>query len=100
MSKVTSKFQVTVPKAIAERFNIKPGDQIEWEPAGDGIRVVPASRRRRPKAARQERLRLFDKATERQQRRQATLDSELLKASARSGRGCEREDLYGRGSPR
>jgi AbrB family looped-hinge helix DNA binding protein len=34
MSKVTGKLQVTLPKSIAERFNIKPGDQIEWEAAG------------------------------------------------------------------
>jgi AbrB family looped-hinge helix DNA binding protein len=45
MSKVTSKLQVTLPKAIAERFNIKPGDQIEWEAAGETIRVVPARKR-------------------------------------------------------
>lgn len=98
MSKVTSKLQVTVPKAIAERFKIKPGDRIEWEAAEDAIRVVPASRRKKLKAAPQERLRLFDKATERQKRRQATLDTEAIKSSAESGRGWGREDLYGRGS--
>jgi AbrB family looped-hinge helix DNA binding protein len=43
MAKVTSKRQVTVPKAIAEQYGIRPGDEIEWLPAGDAIRVVPMS---------------------------------------------------------
>ena len=30
MAKVTSKFQVTVPKTIADRYSIGPGDEIEW----------------------------------------------------------------------
>jgi AbrB family looped-hinge helix DNA binding protein len=29
MGKVTSKLQVTVPKAIAQRYGIRPGDEIE-----------------------------------------------------------------------
>jgi AbrB family looped-hinge helix DNA binding protein len=41
MTKVTSKYQVTVPKAIADRYSIRPGDEIEWIAAGDAIRVVP-----------------------------------------------------------
>jgi bifunctional DNA-binding transcriptional regulator/antitoxin component of YhaV-PrlF toxin-antitoxin module len=39
MAKVTSKLQVTVPKALAENA-IRPGDEIAWEAAGDVIRVV------------------------------------------------------------
>jgi bifunctional DNA-binding transcriptional regulator/antitoxin component of YhaV-PrlF toxin-antitoxin module len=30
---------VTVPKAIADEYGIKPGDEISWTPAGDAIRV-------------------------------------------------------------
>ena len=30
MAKVTSKFQVTVPKLIAQQYNIRPGDHIDW----------------------------------------------------------------------
>ncbi len=44
MARVTSKLQVTVPKAIAKRFRIRPGDDIDWVPAGDVIRVVPPRR--------------------------------------------------------
>lgn len=41
MAKVTSKYQVTVPKKIAERYGIHPGDDIGWEAAADVIRVIP-----------------------------------------------------------
>ena len=33
MAKVTSKLQVTVPKALAERYGIRPGDDIRFEEA-------------------------------------------------------------------
>jgi AbrB family looped-hinge helix DNA binding protein len=92
MSKVTSKLQVTVPKALAQRFHIEPGDEIEWEAAGETIRVVPARTRRTDTRAR---LELFDKATARQAERQ--------RAAPRKGpssRGWTREDLYTRGRPR
>ena len=45
MAKVTSKLQVTVPKALAERYDLEPGDEITWEAAGDVIRVVPPRKR-------------------------------------------------------
>jgi AbrB family looped-hinge helix DNA binding protein len=59
MSKVTSKLQVTIPKAIADRFKIKPGDRIQWEAPGEIIRVIPARKRAPSKAAWQERLKHF-----------------------------------------
>ena len=96
MSKVTSKLQVTLPKSIADRFNIKPGDQIDWEAAGDTIRVVPARKNARRKQTPVERLKHFDRATERQREREKSLDSALLAASARQGRGWARSDLYDR----
>ena len=63
MAKVTSKYQVTVPKAIANEYNIRPGDDIDWIPAGDVIRVVPHGK---PSVTedRESRLRFFDQATE------------------------------------
>ncbi len=36
---VTSKGQVTIPKAVRDRLNIKPGNQVNFELADDG-RVV------------------------------------------------------------
>jgi AbrB family looped-hinge helix DNA binding protein len=93
MAKVTSKLQVTVPKALADRYGIAPGDQIDWEPAGDAIRVVPAGKRTRRDAI--ARARLFDQATRRQQERQAARP-----AATASERGWTREDLYDRGRAR
>lgn len=91
MTRVTSKRQVTIPKLIADQYDIAPGDDIEFVPAGDSIRVHPPIR---PAAAdRSRRLELFDRATERQQGRQRG-----VKQPARSQRGWRREDLYERGS--
>jgi bifunctional DNA-binding transcriptional regulator/antitoxin component of YhaV-PrlF toxin-antitoxin module len=59
MAKVTSKYQVTVPRKIAETYHIRPGDDIDWVPAGEVIRVIPPGK---PAAAqdRESQLRLFD----------------------------------------
>ena len=93
MAKVTSKLQVTVPKALADRFGIAPGDEIDWEPAGDAIRVTP--RRNRTRRDTKTRVRLFDQATKRQQERQAARP-----ATPAAERGWTREDLYDRGRAR
>jgi AbrB family looped-hinge helix DNA binding protein len=68
MAKVTSKYQVTVPKAIAEQYSIRPGDDIDWVAAGDVIRVIPPGKQMASED-RESRLRLFDQATERHRRR-------------------------------
>ena len=94
MSKITSKRQVTVPKHIADRFGLGPGDQIEWVAEDDSIRVYPGSPASEV-ASVEQRLRWFDQATERQRRRQATSESE-----ASGERGWAREDAYSRGVPR
>jgi len=41
MAKVTSKYQVTIPKALADELGIEPGHDIEWSSAGDSIRLTP-----------------------------------------------------------
>ncbi|HMB54801.1 MAG TPA: AbrB/MazE/SpoVT family DNA-binding domain-containing protein, partial [Thermoanaerobaculia bacterium] len=40
-SKVTSKLQVTLPKALADAYGIRPGDEIAWVPSGSTVTVVP-----------------------------------------------------------
>ena len=95
MSKVTSKLQVTVPKVIADRYGIRPGDEIEWVAAGDTIRVVPPDRQA-SRANPELRLKLFDAATRRQRLRQSTGP----KRRAGRDRGWKREDLYARARPR
>lgn len=97
MSKVTSKLQVSIPKAVATRYGLKPGDEVTFLAAGDSIRLVP------PAAAPEsydvaERLEIFDCATRRLiQRKRRT-------AAGRGGRQAERgwtrAELYERGRAR
>ena len=93
MAKITSKLQVTVPKAIAELYHIRPGDEVTFEPAGDVIRIVPVKPRRIARTLSiEDRLALFDAATARQRERERN-------ARAKPGgpvRGWRREDLYER----
>ena len=70
MSKVTSKLQVSVPKAIAQRHGIRPGDEIRFEESGEVIRVVPDNACAQTEGLDIEaRLRRFDAATARQRAR-------------------------------
>jgi len=95
MAKITSKYQVTVPKAIAKQYRIHPGDDIQWVPAGEVIRVIPSG----STAVfddRESRLRLFDQATERHRKRVTRLKGKRILES----RGWTREDLYVRGRSR
>jgi len=94
MPKVTSKLQVTVPKAVARHFGIKPGDQIRWELAGAMIRVIPPGSAS-PEVSIEDRLQGFDRATARQRGRQG----KSLRTGAK-GRGWRRQDLYLRAKPR
>ena len=93
MAKVTSKYQVTLPKAIANRYRIRPGDEIDWVAAGDVIRVIPGGAP--PVNDPESRVRLFDQATDRHRKRAAG-----IKAKSARDRGWTREDLYGRGRAR
>jgi AbrB family looped-hinge helix DNA binding protein len=94
VAKVTSKLQVTLPKALADRFGIQPGDDIEWEAAGDVLRIVPASKRSSGRSV-DERLALFAAIQERQRKRERG-----RRCKTTSDRGWEREDLYKRGRAR
>ena len=91
MAKVTSKFQVTLPKAIAEEYGIHPGDQIDWVAAGDVIRVIPSGKQTVSEDL-NSRIRLFDQATKRIVRR-----SKGSRIQPSKRRGWSREELYTRG---
>jgi AbrB family looped-hinge helix DNA binding protein len=106
MAKVTSKLQLTVPKAIADQYGIKPGDELKWVPAGESIRVelVRSKARAGHALSTEERLALFDANTKWLDKIQA---QQLKEAKAkgtrvtRETRGWTREDLYeDRGFPR
>ncbi len=88
MAKVTSKYQVTIPKSLAEQHRIKPGDDIEWSSAGEAIRITP--RKNIQHASIAERLKSFDEATARLKRIQKHL------SRLKGDRGWTREDLYKR----
>ena len=92
MAKVTSKLQVTLPKAIADRFHVRPGDEIDWQDAGEVIRVVPRKAKSTDRSPKM-RLRLFDEAT----RRQGSREAARRRPRTRRGRGWTREELYRRG---
>lgn len=93
MSKITSKRQVTIPKALAERYGIKPGDDVRFEDAGEVVRLVPAGAGTPAGGLDMDaRLRLFDAATARQRAREADRRPRPAKA-----RGWTREELYRRG---
>jgi AbrB family looped-hinge helix DNA binding protein len=44
---VTSKGQVTIPKELRDRFGIKPGAQVDFAAADDGIRLRKVIDRKR-----------------------------------------------------
>ena len=96
MAKVTSKLQVTLPKAIATQYGIEPGDAIEFQAAGDVIRVIPPRHRARTHLSLDERLRLFDRMVAEQQEWQK---HRSWPTPASGDRGWRREDLYTRGEP-
>ena len=112
MSKVTSKLQVTLPKAIADRYGVGPGSDVVFEPAGESIRVLVA---REPGLVQSSGVSIADK--------QALLEAASLRQAARNrrhrlgrtasvrkakagqtakqvGRGWTRENLYDRGRAR
>lgn len=107
MAKVTSKLQLTLPKAIADQYKIRPGDNLDWLPAGEAIRVVKRDAEgvgpMNVAVTTKERLRLFDQATARQRKRQAGSNKTRPGTggqSSKSGRGWTREELYQRGLSR
>ena len=90
MSKVTSKYQVSIPRPLAAKMGIRVGDELQWEEAAGTLRARTFTG---PKGALSvaERLRLFDAATARQARRERA-----RRLPAGRNRGWTREDLYRR----
>jgi AbrB family looped-hinge helix DNA binding protein len=104
MPKVTSKLQLTVPKKIADQYGIRPGDELEWIPAGDSIRVELVRRKAKTgqSLTAEERVALFDAGMARVDKLQAAeLRANRGQPTPRN-RGWTREDLYNddRGLPR
>lgn len=92
MSKVTSKFQISIPKAIVNEAGIRVGDELVWERAGADLRLRLASEPSR-RLTTSERLALFDSARTRQKSRERKHVAKRALAPANE-RGWSREDLY------
>ena len=93
MTRVTGKFQVTLPKRLVDAYGIRVGDEVQIVAAGETLSIVPANALQSPVGPR-ERLRLFDEATKRHP------GSKRKQASSPTDRGWTREELYVRGRPR
>lgn len=90
MSKVTSKYQVSIPKALAQKVGIRVGDELTWEDAAGSLRARVAGTSK-ARFSVEEKLRLFDAAT----LRQAARDRRRRLPRSKD-RGWTREDLYTR----
>ncbi|HLF11060.1 MAG TPA: AbrB/MazE/SpoVT family DNA-binding domain-containing protein [Gammaproteobacteria bacterium] len=90
MSKITGKFQITLPKKLVDAYGINVGDDVELVAAGETISIVPR-RAVNPEEPR-ERLHHFDRATERQRAREQARSLGPVET-----RGWTREELHTRG---
>ena len=88
MSKVTSKYQVSIPKTLAEKIGLRVGDELDWEEAAGTLRARPAGLAKAGFPV-SDRLGLFDAATARQRKR-----DRAHRLPRGNGRGWSREDLY------
>ncbi|MBW4050202.1 MAG: AbrB/MazE/SpoVT family DNA-binding domain-containing protein [Proteobacteria bacterium] len=94
MTRVTGKFQITLPKRLADAYGIRVGDEIDIVAAGESIAIRPAGAGKAALSS-EERLRQFDAATRRQESRQRE-----TRHSPAKDRGWTREDLHTRARPR
>lgn len=90
MSKITGKFQITLPKRLVDQFGLEVGDEVELTAAGETISLVPV-RSIGSGPSPEQRVRHFDIATRRQRSRERTRP-----LSPAKHRGWKREDLYTR----
>ena len=88
MAKVTSKLQLTLPKAVADAHSVRPGSEIQFESAVDCIRLVIG--KGRPGLPKDEKIRLLGESRERQKVRNARWQS----VKTPHNRGWNREEIY------
>ena len=85
MSKITSGYRVTIPKALAERLGVRPGDEVEWQLVGDELRLRPVTASKELSV--EERLKLFDESVKR-------VEAYQRGRGLKGSRDWTREDLY------
>lgn len=91
MSKVTAKFQISIPKSLAKRAGIRVGDELNWEEESGVLRVRPVGDVRVTISV-TDRLKLFDATTARQRKRERSAS----RTPSKGDRGWTRADLYTR----
>jgi bifunctional DNA-binding transcriptional regulator/antitoxin component of YhaV-PrlF toxin-antitoxin module len=89
MSRLTAKYQLTIPRAVAQSVGLKPGDEVTWEAVGDAIRLRADAAAQHGSRSVTDQLILFDLATEREQYR-----ARNRAAVPARDRGWSREELY------
>lgn len=94
MTRVTGKFQITLPRRLVDAYGIRVGDQVELIAAGQSIALIP-ERSRHPGLSSEERIRLFDETS-----RWLSARTVPVTYGPQEDRGWQREDLYTRGRPR
>ena len=94
MAKVTSKLQLTIPKALADAHAIRAGSEVQFESATDCIRLTVG--KPRVGLPTDEKLRLLRESWEQQKARNARLKN----LTPSHERGWTREEIYDRGKPR
>jgi len=97
MSKVSTKYQITLPRDLARAHQIVPGEEVVFEEAGSALYL----RREQKDTSSSEdtgidRLKRFDSASARQDLRNRTWSSSIVTTPDASDRGWTREDLYQR----
>jgi AbrB family looped-hinge helix DNA binding protein len=88
VSKVTSKNQVSIPKAIADRHGIRPGTELEFVSIGNAIRVTKKTGSGH-RSSLEERAKVFDQILQRIEAKKGRGEVRRSK-----GRGWSREELY------
>lgn len=94
MSKVSSKYQITLPRDLARTHRIEPGEQVIFEDAGSAIYLSRGQAANDGASdALKESLDRFDAACERQVERERTRP---IAAENTADRGWTRDELYQR----
>jgi AbrB family looped-hinge helix DNA binding protein len=83
---VTSKNQVSIPKAIADRHGIRPGTELEFVSIGNAIRVTKKAGSGHHTSL-EERAKVFDQILKR-------IEAKKGRVKRSKDRGWSREELY------
>ena len=95
MSKVTSKFQITLPRKVARAHQIEPGSEVSFVSSGEFLRMlIDRPRREEGKDHHGIALASFDAATERQAERNRRFEQRFEEGRTQPSRGWVRDDLY------